>query len=73
MKARKMGRIQAYEYWSERYHSAKDLANWIRNLAHAGGSREYRNRCLTVARRAEVRAQRLYNIAESFRLPKKAA
>lgn len=25
--ARKMGRIQAYEYWSEQYHSARLLVN----------------------------------------------
>jgi hypothetical protein len=32
--ARKMGRIQAYEYWSEQYHSARLLVKMLVQIQH---------------------------------------
>lgn len=33
-KPRKMGRIQAYEYWSEQYHSARLLVTELTRILH---------------------------------------
>lgn len=76
-KPRKMGRIQAYEYWSEQYHSARLLVTELTRIQHGLGAmiwdgkrhvdrRAKANRIMPLARRRQAR---MLAIALSFEKP----
>jgi hypothetical protein len=75
--ARKMGRIQAYEYWSEQYHSARLLVNELIKIQHGLDARIWNgkrhvdrrakaNRMMPLARRRQAR---MLAMAEKFEKP----
>jgi len=79
--ARKMGRIQAYEYWSEQYHSARRLVDALYRITQGQDrtvGRQVNGVWMTVDRQAKAtrmlplamrRKARLYAKALAFEKP----
>ncbi len=68
--ARKMGRIQAYEYWSEQYHWAGVLVKSLYRVTQSGdrriAERQKAGRLLPMARRRQAR---MLALAERYEHP----